>query len=244
MSSINLKPSKLTEKIKKLDNQLSSPNSDDVFPQRTGILYLVVARKGSGKSTVVINLLKTKPEEGGYRGFFDNIYMINPNGTDGKYSKLVKELKKTNNYYEEMNNDVLQEIEAKIKFFNDNFDEEEEGRKPANLIILDDCLQWLPKSNQKNQVFHKIITGMRHLKTSMIITSQKLKGLNTIVRANTDIASFWRTDIQSEKKDIMDEFGIPEEYLNEAWKQPHSFLTVSFVKGVPEYFVKFDKIQN
>jgi UDP-2-acetamido-3-amino-2,3-dideoxy-glucuronate N-acetyltransferase len=100
--------------------------------------------------------IKTKLEDGGYRGFFDNIYLVNPNGADSKYGKLIKELSKTGNYYEEMNNDVLREIEEKIKYFNSNFDKEEEGRKPANLIILDDCLQWLPKSNQKNQIFHII----------------------------------------------------------------------------------------
>ena len=238
---IKVKPSKITSKLKKMDNQISAPN-DDVLPKRTGILWLIVGRKGSGKSTTLINALKAKQEDGGYRGFFDNIYMCNPNGIDKKYSKLVKELQKTGNYYETMNNTVLQEIIDKVKSFNENFDEKEEGRRPANLLILDDCIHLLPKSNQRNQVFHAIITGMRHMNLSVFITLQKLKGANTIVRSNTDIASFWRTDVNSERKDIMEEFGIPENYLDEAWKEKHGFTTVSFTSGVPKYYIKLDEI--
>ena len=239
MDNIKTKESKITKKLKKLDNQIT--DEEEIFPDRSGILYLVVGRKGSGKSTVVLNLLKTKRADGGYRGHFDTITMINPNGKDEKYSKLVKELERTGNYYTEMNNNILQEIEDKVRSFNDTF---EGDRKPAHLLILDDCIHFLPKSNQKAQVFHGIITGARHLKLSIIITLQKLKGANTIVRSNTDIASFWRTDVLSEKKDIMEEFGIPENYLEACWKDKHGFCTVSFTSGKPKYYNKFDEIIN
>jgi hypothetical protein len=239
MDNIKTKESKITKKLKKLDNQIS--DEDQIFPDRSGVLYLVVGRKGSGKSTVVLNLLNTKRKDGGYRGHFDNIYMVNPNGKDEKYSKLVKELSRTGNYYTEMTNEVLKDIEDKVRSFNENFDED---RKPANLLILDDCIHFLPKSNQKAQIFHGIITGARHLKLSIIITLQKLKGANTIVRSNTDIASFWRTDVASEKKDIMEEFGIPENYLDACWSEKNGFCTVAFTSGKPKYYNKFDEIIN
>jgi hypothetical protein len=239
MSSIKVKENKITSKLVPLDNQLG--NDDNIFPHRTGLLYLVIGRKGSGKTTVLLNLLKTKKEDGGYRGFYDNIFLINPNGKDPKYSKLIEELEKSGNYYTEMTNDVLEEIEEKIRTFNDNYDG---PGKPANLLICDDCIHFLPKSNQKARVFHGIITGMRHLHLNMIITLQKLKGANTIVRSNADIVSVWRNDTKTEVKDIQEEFGFPAEYLEEAWKDKHGFATVSFASGKPRYFIKFNEIEK
>ena len=240
MNKMELKKNKLTEKMSAIDNQLGN-DDENVFPQRTGILWLVIGRKGSGKSTVVLNLLNTPVKQGGYKKFFNNIFLCNPSSKDPKYSKLIKELEKSGNYYEEMNENILQEIVDKIETFNDNYDGE---GKPANLLILDDCLAYLPRSNQKAKVFHRMITGMRHLKLSVFITSQKLKGCNTIIRSNTDIASFWRNDAKSEVKDIVEEFGVNEDILNEAWKTKHSFATVSFTTGIPRYFIKFDEIQK
>jgi len=69
--TIKVKPSKITSKLKKMDNQISTPN-DDVLPKRTGILWLIVGRKGSGKSTVLLNALKAKQEDGGYRSIFSS----------------------------------------------------------------------------------------------------------------------------------------------------------------------------
>lgn len=239
MTSLKVKQSKISSKMKALDNQLTG--EDGVFPHRTGILYLVIGRKGSGKSTVVLNLLKTKIEDGGYKKFFDNIYMINPNGRDPKYEKLINELEKTDNYFTDFNNDVLETIEERVRTFNDNY--EGEG-KPKNLLILDDVMAFLPKTNQKAKVFNGIITGMRHLHLSVFITAQKLKGLNTLIRSNADIVSVWRSDSAGEIKDIQEEFGIKKEILDEAWKEKHGFATVSFTSGKPVYYIKFDEIEN
>ena len=64
------------------------------------------------------------------------------------------------------------------------------------------------------------------------------------MRSNADIVSVWRNDTKTEVKDIQEEFGFPQEYLDEAWNEKHGFATVSFASGKPRYFIKFNEIEK
>ena len=175
----------MSNKIKnqKLDNQVILSN--DSLPKRDGLIWLLCSRKGGGKSTQIYNALDTSIKDGGYRKFYDTIYICSPSMRgDKKMKKLVDEVDNDGNFYETLNNQILEEIIEKAK---SNPDEN-------SLLILDDCISLLPKSTQKNAVFNSLVCNCRHIGKGMSIwiTVQKLKGVNSTIRNNTDMISMYK----------------------------------------------------
>jgi len=218
--------------IKKLDD--TAPLSNEALPKRNGIVWLIIGQKGSSKTTMMLNVLNSKE---GYRGFYDNIFIISPSmGKDEKASHLVEEVEKDGNFYEILNNNTVEVIMKKLGALND-------GKKNIHkLLILDDCISMLPRSSQKQALFNQLIISCRHLKLSVWITLQKLKGASPLIRTNTDVLSMFRTDNSSEKKDLIQDFGIPIHIYEEAINEPYSFLHTTFTSGKPLYFKRFEPI--
>lgn len=235
-----LKVNKLSKDLNKLDNQVVK--SDEPLPKQD-IVWIVSGGKGSGKSTMILNILKSK---NAYKGFFDNIMLVSPTAMrDKKFDKLREELDEENKYFTDCNDETIEEIMSKLQQFNDNFDEEEEERKPHNLIIFDDCLAALPKSTQKSK-FNELITTSRHLKTSVWILVQKFNKVNPLIRDQVDLISIFKTNNKQELQTIEDSLNLDkkdfENLYNFATYEPNSFLHISFFGGKPKYFKKFDQI--
>jgi hypothetical protein len=235
-----LKVNKISKSLNKLDNQVVKSN--DPLPKQD-IVWIVSGGKGSGKSTMVLNVLKNKHA---YKGCFENIFLISPTSrNDKKFEKLVKELDAENKYFSECNDEVVDEIIERLKAFNESFDEEEEGRKPHNLVLFDDCLAFLPKSTQKSR-FNELITTSRHLKTSVWILVQKYNRVNPIIRAQMDLLSIFHTNNKKELESLEDDLNLNkhqfEEIYDFATSGNNSFLHISFFGGKPKYFKKFDEI--
>jgi polyhydroxyalkanoate synthesis regulator phasin len=226
--------------LNKLDNQVVKSN--DPLPKQD-IVWIVSGGKGSGKSTMVLNVLKNKHA---YGRWFDNVYLVSPTSrNDKKFEKLVKELDTEGKYFSECNEEVIDEIIERLKAFNESFDEEEEGRKPHNLVLFDDCLAFLPKSTQKSR-FNELITTSRHLKTSVWILVQKYNRVNPIIRAQMDLLSIFHTNNKKELESLEDDLNLNkhqfEEIYDFATSGNNSFLHISFFGGKPKYFKKFDEI--
>jgi len=221
--------------LKTKDNQVKI--SDDPLPKEINFIYVMVGKRGSGKSNLLLNALEHKIF---YKNYFDNIIFISPTArNDKKFSDLVEEVEEMNNFYDDLDEDFLTEIIDKIKAFNDNF---KKKRDPRNLLIFDDCIHMLPKSTQKSKL-HEIITTNRHLKTSLIITSQRFKNINTLIRSNLDMISFFKNDNIIEKKLFCDEYNIDKDILDAVCKNNHDFIHISFCSGVPLYYDKFNIIK-
>jgi len=234
MTSYTTKTSKLSDKMTQLDSQVTL--SEEPLAHRNGIVWLIVGAKGKGKTSLLLNALKTKNEDGGYRGFFDNIYICSPTMKgDSKAKKLYNEVNDDGNFYDTVNNNILNEIIEKIDAHN------EEHPNDHNLLVLDDCINFLPKSNQKNAVFNSLITNCRHKKLCIFVTLQKLKGANTIVRANTDMVSMFNST-PAERADFCKEFGVPEALFDFCTDSPYSFLHYTNTSGKPLIFKKFNQV--
>jgi polyhydroxyalkanoate synthesis regulator phasin len=167
----------LSTKIRPLDCQKKA--SEEAYPKHCGYyLWVVSGAKGSGKTTLLYNVLLHH-----LKGYYDNIYLISTTAkNDKKMTDLVDELSEEDKIYTECSPDVISEVIEKIQEKND------EGAK-NNLVWFDDCIHLLPKSTQKNSVFNKLITTMRHYKTDVWITTQSYLRLNTLVRSNMDLFS-------------------------------------------------------
>lgn len=235
-----LKINKVSKALDKLDNQVVI--SDSPLPKDYRI-WIISGSKGSGKSTLMLNVLKNKHA---YKGFFDNIFLVSPTSTgDKKFEKLLKELDQDGKYYSECSDDTVGEIIDRLKSFKDSFDEREEGRKPHSLVIFDDCLAYLPKSMEKSR-FNELITTSRHLKCSVWILVQKYNKVNPLIRAQQDLLSIFHTNNRRELESLEDDLNLDKKQFKEIYEfatdEPNSFLHVSFIGGKPKYYKKFNQI--
>ena len=231
---------KLTDIIKADDNMINQ-TTKPFPPSPQPFVWLCIGRKGSGKTTIIKNLLDS-PD--GFQKRFHNIYLISKTAkNDDKLKKLVEELDEDNKFYDTCNDEVVEEVLDKIKTFNKDYLKKHKKKKPENLVIFDDCLDSLPLSVERNSAINKLIIGHRHYKTSIIISVQKWTAVNRLIRNNSDCISYFTNQNDKENKSFKDEYGISDELLDFATKDPHSFLHMTFLNNAQKtYFKRFDRI--
>lgn len=224
----------LTKLIQPLDNQIIC--NDNPLPKDLNLIWCLYGAKGSGKSTLLLNSLKHKEF---YKNYFDCIYLVSPTASrDKKFDDLCEELEKYDRLYTTIDENIILEIMDKIRNFNDNF---KKKRNPRSLIIFDDCIHLLPKASQKSSI-HELITTCRHLKSCIFITSQRFKALNPLIRSNSDIISFFKSNNVNEKKAFCEEYDIKESLLDKICIKNNDFIHITFCAGEKLIFNKFDRI--
>ena len=241
-NKFSLKANKLTAQIIPLDKQVK--NNDSPIGKENNVVWLFCGAKGSGKTTLCINLLRNKEA---FKGWFDNVFMVSPTASkDAKLDKLIDELKDDDKYYKECSDENIEDIMKRLNEYNNDFDYEEEKRQPYNLVILDDCAHALAKSNSKSPL-NELITTCRHLKTSVWIMSQQFHKINPLIRANTDIVSIFKTNNKKEYRAFEEDFNVDPDVLKKVYEfavnsSPNSFLHIVFIGGQPRFYRKFDQI--
>jgi len=231
----------LSGEIAPLDNQVVK--TDEPLPQ-AHIVYIIAGKRGSGKSTMLLNLLKQKSSP--YRKFYDNIMMCSPTaGRDPKFDKLVDELQREDKFYDTLNDDVVNDIVERLKQFNDEYAVEHPKSQPHNLLILDDCIHLMGTSNAHSSL-NQLFSNGRHLKLTLFICTQKLNKLSTLCRSQADLITFFPNDNQKEFDTLENEWNIDPKLLkavyNYATDEPNSFLHISLFGRRPQFFKRFDKI--
>jgi hypothetical protein len=230
----------LTKLIKPLDSQVHK--SDDPLPKNMYNIWTIYGMRRSGKSTLLLNSLKHKEF---YKNYFDAIYLLTPTASRDKiFELLCDEVRDDNRCYTKCDEEIIKKIMDEIRAFNDGWNYKKKNRDPRSLIIFDDCLHVhaLPKTTNKS-IIHELITTNRHLKTSIFITSQKFKALNTLIRANADIISFFTSNNEGEKKAFCDEYGVHEDLLNDICQKNNDFIHITFCSDKRLVFDKFDLVQ-
>ena len=231
---------KLTDIIKSEDNQVNQ-TTKPFPPSPQPFVALFIGRKGSGKTTIIKNLLDS---DQGFKKRFHNIYLISKTAEhDDKLKRLVEELDEDGKFYNTCNDGIVEEVLDKIKKFNKEYTTKHKKKKPENLVLFDDCLDSLPLSVEKNSAINKLIVGHRHYKTSIIISVQKWSAVNRLIRNNADCVSYFTNQNDKENKSFQEEYGISDELLNFATSEPHSFLHLTFLNNAQKtYFKRFDRI--
>lgn len=227
---------KLSDSMVALDNQLEI--GEGVFSRR-GYLYLILGQKGSGKSSVLANLMQTPAKEGGFLKRYDKIYMVTPT-RDQKLESLISDLEEMGTFYDEFSDANIEEIVDDIKRFKASW---KKKRKPEILLLLDDVLASLPSSRQKKGPFIRLIFNHRHLSTDIILLAQRYRDVPVSLRSQIDIISTFGLNNQTERKGFLEEFSVPEQIFKEVTDRPHNFLTVSMMRtGKPRLYDRFDEI--
>lgn len=238
------KSSPLTESITPKDDQLQVTN-EGIFTRRcwTG---LIIAKKGQGKSSLILSLLMTSKKKHGLLKAFDRIYLISPTASkDDKMDSLRDECEMQGTFYPEFDNDIMGEILEDLEGYNEAWAASKKKRKPHILVIFDDCLASLPKNTKRGQHFNKFMTCNRHLNASVLITTQRLNELSPLVRSQADIIMYFHSDNKQENQILEDTWNVSKAHLAEATREPHSFLTISYLGGgKPKYYHKFDEFEE
>ena len=229
--------SSLSNLLAPLDDQKEKPNLSPLPLKPSNICFC--AKKGQGKSTVILNLL-TNPKSPCYKAF-DLVFLISPTASrDPKYEELLEDI--GDQYYDDLSNEVVEEIIQRMDTHRDDF---KKKRKPHYLIIFDDCIHAM--RGKKSRAMDRLATQNRHLQVSNWYATQKWNSyLPTLVRSNLDCIGFWRTGNKKELDSFLEEMNDDEDKLRAlyqfATEDPYSFLWINQYHGKPLYFKKFDRI--
>jgi len=194
----------LNDILTPLDNTYNA-SEDPLLLNNNSCVYVINGRRGSGKSSLILNLMNSKRA---YRKRFTNVYLISPTAeTDKKFHKLVKELKEDGNFYDTLNESNIEEILNFVRSDND-----ENDKKNLHCLILDDVVLDLPKS--KSSLLNKIVITSRHLNLTIIVVTQKYNAIPTIIRNNMDLCSFFPSLNNHEIKTFQEDINIDKEIFN------------------------------
>ena len=226
---------------------IDNPN----IPNRNGFCWCLTGSGGSGKSSLMLSMFKSKKY---YRNKFDNIFYICPavsfssvaNHPFATHDKVWHEL--TVPILEEIYDQLAEQPEKiqKQKVYED--DEEEEEEEPEiqySCLIIDDFANDL--KNKHIQTFlNKMLIKLRHLKLAVIITLQSWKYMPALIRKQVTNLSVYKP------KSMAEWFGISEEVFNlkkdDALKlynyiydKPYTHLDVDTVKNI--YYKNFNELK-
>jgi len=241
MSLIRIQKSKLSNQVKAQDNQSHDCPYNVPIPQHPHNA-LIVGRRNSGKSTTLLSLLNTDVAKGGLRRRFKRIYIISPTMPhDPKFKKLYDEVNDEGNYYELPTEENFAEILEKIKAMR------EEDPKEESLLILDDVIDKLAKSNSNSILNHAIICG-RHYKLSIYTLSQKFNSISTIARCNAEVIICFNIANKKEYESFRDELNYDAKKFDDIYNVAmngggsHNFLTINSANCRMRFFRRFDPI--
>ena len=215
----------LTGGLPKSFDETMLPSPKDSF------MLGLVARRGSGKSYCIYNLLSKF-----YKNCFDRVYIFNPSyGNDLTLSPESLGLP-DESFYDRVDTDFIEQvIEEQIQQKKDH------GTKKCKkkfldrvLFVFDDCISD-PNfvSNRNSNIINKLAFKGRHLRISCIIASQSYNaGMAKRTRTNIPSWIFFRTDNLKERKSIIEEQGGIcderkfEQMFDYATREPHDFFMV------------------
>ena len=207
---------------------------------------LVIAPKGSGKTTTTINLLKW------YEGMFDNRIAFSPTmviDDNWKTAFIKGTIKKFNrrNTFKHYHEEKLCKIWKAIK--KENKGKEMYADKLKTMILFDDIVGELPRT--RDNCCYKIARNHRHYAVSNIVISQEYTGLAPVLRKNATGLLLYGTTDGAEIKTITEQQGgfIGKNRFFRMWayciSKPYGFLFINKdQKDKHRYYCYFEEELN
>ena len=166
---------------------------------------LINAGMGSGKTTLVLQLLK-----GVFKGCFEDIFLLMPENSFESLNERDKIFLRKNltdeRIYHEFNEDVLTEIYEKL--------EENSSEKNNSLIILDDYGADL-KKKANEIILNRICLKNRHLRTSILMLTQNYFMLGKKIREVVNNVIMFNCGKSQTKKLFDEQFDLTENQFKE-----------------------------
>ena len=220
------------DKIKmECDGVLSNELVEPLNSFRSGFNLLIAGYSGSGKTSLLVNLL-SKPKKDGirqsFKNLFSNIVVVSPSLHTLKnniFNELAPEKQ-----YKQFNNEMLDNFYKMLDDIKEQElkDAEKEKRNPEcqyTLLILDDVASSLRKDKKLEQRFINLLQNRRHLGYGGV-------SIISIVQSVVQVAPQHRNNLSHlitfKPKNTREEERIYGEFVNEPKKFMNSFFKYFF----------------
>jgi len=191
---------------------------------QTSHFYIISGASGSGKSNLIVNLLKSnkttkdKTHKKSYRNMFNNIILVSPSAHTIKDSPL--ENISDDQKFDSLSDEVFELVDSMTE------DSVEENKH--TLLILDDVSSQLRmKENEKR--LNQLIKNRRHLNLSIWIVTHKVTDASPALRSNANLIFLFKPKTTREINTIQEEYMMmsksqAESLMNAAYKDRYDFL--------------------
>jgi len=193
---------------------------------QTSHFYIISGASGSGKSNLIVNLLKSNKttkdnkHKKSYRNMFNNIILVSPSAHTIKDSPL--ENISDDQKFHSISDEVFDLVELMTE------DSVEENKH--TLLILDDISSQLRlKENEKK--LNQLIKNRRHLNLSIWIVTHKSTDASPALRSNANLIFLFKPKTTREIDTIQSEYMMmsksrADELMNAAYKDRYDFLLI------------------
>lgn len=193
---------------------------------------ILAGKMGQGKTSLLISLLR-----GPMKKCFHNLYTIIPEVSIHSISKkdnIFTNNVEPENIYNEYNEDVLEELYEKLlAHANEN---------EFSILAIDDMGALFKKDKRAAVILNRMITKLRHLKTTIILLAQNIYQLPKQWREIATNLITYNLG-KSQMKKIFDEFYDYKEdefqQIMKLYKEPHDWLLLNLKHN--RLFYRFDK---
>ena len=171
------------------------PTIPSPLPQALNFFLLIAGRAGSGKTTLILNLLCKRGKN--YNKKFDKIYIFSPSLATLKqdpFEEIPEDQK-----FMELDEEVLEAVLEDIA-----------GSGEKVLLLMDDVVNDIRKSTKLQTIMNRILMNRRHLagaggSVSVIMTTQVYNKIPIPIRKNATQIVLYNTKNKKEIENIFDE---------------------------------------
>ena len=193
---------------------------------KTSHFYIISGASGSGKSNLIVNLLKStkttkdKKHKKSYRNMFDNIILVSPSAHTIKDSPL--ENIADDQKFDSISEDMFDMVDSMTE------DGVEEGTH--TLLILDDVSSQLRLKENEKQLT-QLVKNRRHLNLSIWIVGHKVTDLSPALRSNANLLFIFKGKTNREIETIQSEYMMmpkkqADELMKAAYKNRYDFMLI------------------
>jgi hypothetical protein len=235
-SNYNLKPVEFN-----VDNILGE-HIKEPFPNKS-FFMIICGKAGSGKTSLLINLITSKKPNRIYRKVFDKILLVMPNNSKKSIKNNPFEDLPDDQTFDEFNNEVIN----KVKSVREEFDELDKKKKRTRnqLLILDDITATLKNIDIQKSLI-ELATNRRHYKLSIILLVQFIRSIPRPVRFQLTTVIFFKPCNNLDSNIIEEEFIMlnKQDYkdlIKFVWVNAHDYLLIN--KNDETFYKNLNKIK-
>lgn len=213
----------------------------------TAHMYLISGASGSGKSSLIINLLKSnrfskdRKHKVSYKNMFDKIIFVSPSAhtlKDSIFDNLPDD-----QMFSHLDEDVFETVEALTA---DNVEND-----THTLLILDDVSTELRKNRFIEKELTQLAKNRRHLNLSIWIVNHRIYDSPPALRTNASMLFLFKPKSKKELEILVTEFMMmsnaqAHELLKHVFQGKHDFLLIDQSlrrSGNFEFFRNFNHLE-
>jgi hypothetical protein len=190
ISSIELVPNQNLPRMKPIKEKMDIyvAGIPDGLSRRNGMIYTLIGSGGSGKTSLLLNLMKSSKL---YRGKFHQIWYICPSASFCSVEKHP--FKGHSRVYHELTVELLENIYNQLVSMKEEYESDEDDELMYNLIVFDDQADAL-KDKDIERFLNKMMIKARHLCTGFIFTLQSYLYMPRMLRKQITYTTIFKTN--------------------------------------------------